>query len=637
MRQAVILAGGKGTRLKSVLNNLPKPLAEVGKIPLLAHHLNLLRKYNYDEAIILVGHGADQVEEYIKLNPVSGLKITCTVDGIPKGTAGAVLAAFDQLAPEFLVSYADTMLDVDLDLFYQAYCSHKVNAGTLFLHPNDHPFDSDLVEIDEYCKIIKFHPYPHPKSEWLPNLVNAALYYLNKASLERYTKGNMPLDFAKDLFPKMLMDNFQLHGYISPEYIKDAGTPERLNKVRSAWEKGIIQRASLKNKQKAVFIDRDGTLNKDAGHLKSAEELDVYPFVGPALRRLNDNEWRSIIITNQPVFARGEIDHSGMRNIHARLDSEVAKHGAFFDGIFMCPHHPDSGYEGEISSLKMVCDCRKPAPGLIHRASMSLNIDLCESWFIGDGTRDLGAAEAANVSSILVSTGNAGLDDNYPYEPGFTAEHFGAAVDFILDIYPRIKKIVDPLEAIMGSGQDWFVGGLARSGKTTISAALTRELRRKNVDTITINLDRWLISEEMRGDGVLECYDIDSIMNIFSLTNSRCNRALSLNLPAYSRRKRTRLNSLYKVEIPKNCIILWEGIIALYLANKLGFKQQSIFVETNEERRKERFFKYDLNRGKSYVQSEEAWQKRLVNENPIILTGCAWAEHRVSLSEAYKD
>ena len=635
MKQIVILAGGKGTRLKSILNDLPKPLAKVGGLPLLGHHLYLARRYNFDEALLLVGYGSEQIEEWVSKNPISGLKITCIADGIPRGTAGAVLSVYDRLSPEFLVSYADTILNVNLDLFYQAHLSQKNNGATLFLHPNDHPFDSDLVEIDNDKRILKFHSYPHPQEAWLPNLVNAALYYINRNALGSWRQSEKPMDFAKDLFPEMLRKNLLLQGYVSPEYIKDAGTPERLNKVRSAWEQGVVSRASLQNKQRAVFIDRDGTLNKDVGHLTCIEDLEVFPFVGPALRRLNDNEWRAIIITNQPVLARGDIDEAGLRKIHARLDSEVAKVGAFFDGLFLCPHHPDSGFSDELSHLKIVCECRKPAPGLILSAQKSMNIDLSHSWFIGDSTRDLGAAEAAKVSSILVSTGSAGLDEVYPYEPLFTAKDFSSAVDFIIDIYPQIVAQISPIIENIGVCEDWFVGGLTRSGKTTIAATLMRELRSRDQEVVVINLDRWLLSEKDRRDGVFGRYEFDAIKKTFAQAQSRHIEEVRLSLPVYSRRRRERFKSCYHLVIPANAILIWEGVVALALAEDLGLMHRSIFVESSENQRRERFFHYDIVRGKRLEQSEETWLMRNIDENPIVLKDVKAVRYHLNLDNSF--
>ena len=459
MKQAVILAGGKGTRLRGYLADAPKPLADVAGETLLGHQLALLRRHDFSEAIILVNHGADSIADWILNHRDLGISVRLINDGEPRGTAGAVLAALPLLASEFMVLYADTMVGVDLTRFWDWHQAATEAAGSLLVHPNDHPADSDLVEINAEARVIGLHPYPRADGILLPNLVNAALYILKRNALEAMGDMPIPLDFGRDMFPLMLSRGLVLRGYNSPEYIKDAGTPQRLERVRRDFRSGVVDRASLDRPQRAVFIDRDGTLNQEAGHIKKPQDLNVFPFVGPALRLLNENEWRSVVITNQPVIARGEATHDEMRAIHARLDNEVAQSQAYFDRLYLCPHHPHKGFAGENPQLKVACQCRKPAAGLIYRAQADLNIDLAQSWYVGDSTADLGAAEAAGVSSILVRTGNAGLDECYPYLQGFSQPNFASAVDFILFAYPKIADRCDSIVSELGDLRDVFVGG----------------------------------------------------------------------------------------------------------------------------------------------------------------------------------
>ncbi len=476
MKQAVILAGGKGTRLASVLNGLPKPLVDVCGKPLLLHQLELLCAHGFTDAVVMVNHRAEAIREW--LNGVDlPISVRLIDDGEPRGTAGAVLAALHELEPEFLVMYGDTMLCVDLTRFWAWHRAVPGADVSLFLHPNDHPHDSDLVEIDETGRIVAFHAYPHPADAWLPNLVNAALYVVRRESLRSWSETAAPLDFAKDLFPRMLAAGAALRGYASPEYIKDAGTPGRLERVRNALTSGAIRRASLDKPQKAVFLDRDGTLNVEYGLIRRPEDLEVFPFAGSAIRRLNEAEWRTVLVSNQPVIARGEVTEAELRHIHARLETEIGRDHAYFDRIYICPHHPDRGFPGERIELKIRCDCRKPEPGLIFNAQKDLNIDLARSWYIGDSTADLGAAEKAGVSSILVETGHGGLDRRYPHEARFTVANVSEAAAFILDVYPKIAKVLAPQIAAMASSDDWFIGGLPSAGKSTVAATFERELR----------------------------------------------------------------------------------------------------------------------------------------------------------------
>lgn len=634
MKQAVILAGGKGTRLASVLGGLPKPLADVGGTPLLGHQLNLLMRHGFEEAVLLVSHGADHIATWLATHP-PGIRVRLVDDGTPRGTAGAVLAALDTLEDDFLVLYADTMVWVDLTRFVNWHHADPEAAASLFLHPNDHPADSDLLELDATERVLRIHPYPHPDGTFLPNLVNAALYVVRREALRPWADATPPLDFAKDLFPRMLQAGLVLRGYNSPEYIKDAGTPSRLEKVRKAWADGAIARASLETPQRAVLIDRDGTLNHESGHVTRAEDLHVYDFAGPALRRLNDSEWRTVLVTNQPVLARGDTSDAELRRIHARLDTELARDGAYLDRAYVCPHHPDKGFPGEVTALKIACDCRKPEPGLILRAASELNLDLRESWFVGDSSADLGAAERAGVTSILVETGSGGLDGRYPFEPGFTVPNFAAAVDLVLDGYPRLAAQAVPLLVAMAAGQNWFVGGLARAGKSSFAATLVRELRHRNVRAHVVHLDRWIRSSPDREPGVLGRFDMPGLEAAARQAMTRTAGQTRLELPFYHRRRKERVEAAYEIELMPRDVVIWEGVVAIELARRLGCLSHSIHVDTAEPARAKRFAAYDQRRGVDAALSATAFAEREQDEHPLVLELAMLAGFRICLDTAF--
>ncbi len=630
-RQAVILAGGLGTRLRAEMGRLPKALAEVGGLPLLAHQLNLLKAHQFDEAVLLVNHGAAEIDSWLATNPPP-LPTRLIDDGTPRGTAGAVLAALKTLAPEFLVMYADTLLAVNLSRFLSWHHLEPATAASLFVHPNDHPFDSDLVELDDHDRILCFHHCPHSTNTWLPNLVNAALYVVRRDALLPWEGMPPPLDFAKNLFPRMLDAGLLLRGYRSPEYIKDAGTIERLAKVRQAWINGATR---LERKRRAIFIDRDGTLCRDDGHVTSAGSLELYAFVGPALRRLNERDWLSIIVSNQPVLARGETTHDEMRRIHARLDTELAKDHAYLDSVYICPHHPDSGFVGEIKALKVVCDCRKPAPGLIMRACRDLDLNLVESWFIGDSTADLGAAENAGVTAILVETGSGGLDGKHPYEAGITVRDFGAAVDFVLDVYPRLAEEVTPILERMAAGDDWFVGGLARSGKSTLAATLVRELRRRGRVARVVQLDRWIRSKADRERGVFGRFDMAALETIIAQARRRVGGAVEINLPAYDRRNYRSVKDALRQVLRPGEIVIWEGVVAVELARRVGSIAESVQIEADEDDRRVRFARYQARRGIRPEASAAIFAARERDEHEPIRAIGAKAAFQVNLNRAF--
>ncbi|MBR1092278.1 HAD-IIIA family hydrolase [Bradyrhizobium manausense] len=429
--QAVILAGGKGTRLQSRLGGLPKPLVDVDGTPLLQRQIECLRTQQITDVVVLVSYRADAIRAFCAAHDNFGIKVTIIDEGEPLGTAGAVLAVLDQLQEKFLVIYGDLLVDAD---FAPMIAAHKQNKadGTLFLHPNDHPFDSDLVELDSGGRVIRFLPYPRPPEEFHRNLVNAAVYLLERDALRDFVDIQKPSDFGKNLFAEMIRAGKRLLGYVSFEYIKDIGTPDRLDKAVRDLRSGRVERGRLSSLQQVVFLDRDGTLNEEVDHLHDHRLLSLLPGAGAAIRRLNEAQYRCIVITNQPVLARGECSLHEMDLIHAKLESDLGRDRAFLDRIFMCPHHPDSGFAGEIPELKRACNCRKPELGLIEDAEKIMRIDRKNSWFVGDSTTDIETARRAGLRSILLRTGKGGMDGKFDVRADFTAEGLPQAVDIIV-------------------------------------------------------------------------------------------------------------------------------------------------------------------------------------------------------------
>jgi len=436
-RQAIILAGGAGTRLRERFGNLPKPMVPIAGKPLLEHQVELAKKHGFTEFIFFVHHGAESIQRHFGDGRRWGVNIRHIVEREPLGTAGAVLAGFEQLAERFLVLYGDTMVNVDLGRLWSTHEKGGAQA-TLLLHPNDHPLDSDLVEMEPSGRIAAFHNRPHLPGVWRQNLVNAALYVLEKRALEPFHASRSThdapriLDFGKDLFPAMLFRGAALLGYNSPEYIKDIGTPERYDRVSAEFANGTIARSSLAVPQRAVFLDRDGTLIPDKECLRSSDDLELFADAARAIRELNHHAWRTVVVTNQPVIAKGWCDEAEMQRTHNKLETLLGQEHAFLDRIYYCPHHPEAGFAGERKELKIHCDCRKPGIGMLQKAVTELNIDLAQSWLIGDTTTDLQTAKNAGLRSILVRTGSGGKDGKHAAQPDFIAENLSEAVRLIL-------------------------------------------------------------------------------------------------------------------------------------------------------------------------------------------------------------
>jgi histidinol-phosphate phosphatase family protein len=576
------LAGGLGTRLRSVTGALPKPLAPVNGRPLLDYHLSYLAREGVQDVLILAGYGADQIEAFCGDGSKWGLTLRTITEASAAGTAGAVLQALEHLQSRFLVLYGDTIFDFDMGRLVSFHARHAPDA-TLFVHPNDHPHDSDLVEADEDDRIFLFHPYPHSPDKNLPNLVNAGLYILEKSALIGLDALPAKPDFGKHVFPRMLALGKDLRAYRSPEYIKDAGTPERLAKVGRDLLSGRVEHSSLRHAAPAIFIDRDGTLIEEGGYIRKPEEVILLPGVGPALARLNSGGYRTALVTNQPVIARGECDEAGLRQIHNRLETLLGAEGAYVDAIYYCPHHPDGGFPGERPELKIACDCRKPNIGMIERARADLNADLRDSWMIGDTTVDVLSARRAGVRSVLVGTGLAGRDGKYPVLPDFECASFADAADLILRRWPAVRDRTAALVGGIQPGSIVLVGGQARSGKSTWAAGISDALKRQGTPSVVIPLDCWLRGEKDRvGGSVMDRYDRTALYGF--LADARLSPGQK-TVPRYDRVERRSVANGAEISVPEGAVLIVEGVPALadpVLRDMAGMR---IYVERSEAER----------------------------------------------------
>ncbi len=429
INHVVIVAGGKGTRLSALFGNIPKALVPVGGKPVLQHQLELAAKAGVRSATIFAGFLADQIAEFVGDGSRFGMNITVRVEDEPLGNAGAVLQSLKTLPESFFVMYGDVMMAVDLERMARFHRDHGA-AFTAFVHPNDHPFDSDLIEADAEGRVTALHNAPHEPNRAYDNLVNAALYIVERNAL---TPAPGKQDFTKNVMPGLIVSGAKVLAYRSAEYIKDMGTPERLARVETDLKSGKLDLANAGKPRAAVFLDRDGTLNLEKGFLASQDGMELLPGVGAALKALRQAGYCLVVVTNQPVIARGEASENDVAAIHRRLEWELGKEGAYLDAIYLCPHHPDKGFAGERPELKIACQCRKPGIAMVEQACRELTLNAAASWMIGDQTRDIEMARRAGLRSILVRTGTAGRDGNFSATPDFVADDIRAAADLILE------------------------------------------------------------------------------------------------------------------------------------------------------------------------------------------------------------
>ena len=415
------MAGGRGTRIAELFPDIPKPLIPVDRMPILEREIRSLASQDFKEIILTVGYLADKIIAYFGDGSQLGVKIDYFVEETPLGNAGALLQLKEKIGEEpFFLLNADAAFDVD---FNRMLDYHKEHGGlvTLFTHPNSHPYDSGLIIADEDGNVEKWLSKEDERPQWYNNRVNAGLHVIDPKVLEQSLK-NLEIEPTTG-FPKSKVDldrqilkplcgTGKMFCYDSPEYVKDMGTPERFHQVEADYKNGVVQAKNLHNKQKAIFLDRDGTINKYVGFLRNIDNFELIEGVSEAIKKINQSGYLAIVVTNQPVIARGEVTWDELHEIHKKMETLLGKDGSYIDGIYICPHHPDKGFEGERPEYKFVCDCRKPKPGLLLKAAKDFNIDLSQSYMIGDSDNDVEAGKNAGCKeTFLVNDSEISLLD----------------------------------------------------------------------------------------------------------------------------------------------------------------------------------------------------------------------------------
>lgn len=408
--KVVIMAGGRGTRISELFPDIPKPLIPIDGIPVLEREVCSLASQGFRDIILTVSYLHEKIEEHFGDGSKWGVKIEYLVENTPLGNAGALFKL--NLKEDFLLLNADAMFDVDFNRFV---AFHKEHGGlvTLFTHPNSHPYDSGLLVANKNGAVEQWLAKEDSRPEYYRNRVNAGLHVINPKVLElsgidadrvgAVGENGKPIkvDLDRQLL-KPLAGTGKMFCYDSPEYVKDMGTPERYYAVCEDYKAGRVSGKNLQNKQKAVFLDRDGTINKYVGFLRDIDEFELLDGVADAIKKINASGYLAIVVTNQPVIARGEVSFEELERIHNKMETLLGKEGAYLDAIYFCPHHPHKGYEGERPELKFDCNCRKPKPGMLLKAAQDFNIDLTQSWMIGDGENDIRAGQNAGCRTVLI-------------------------------------------------------------------------------------------------------------------------------------------------------------------------------------------------------------------------------------------
>ena len=425
--KVVIMAGGKGTRIASINSNVPKPMIPIAGKPILEWQIENLKACGLIDITLVVGYLGNIVQKHFGDGSKFGVNIDYFVEGTPLGTAGALFKM--NLSEDFILLCGDVILDVDFNRFVEF---HKKNHAwaSLMAHPNGHPYDSSLLvteilppqvpggnPVDTHRVVLWMNK--EDERLYYKNRINAGIEIISPELLKETKKHFVPCHPETpdkiDLDRNVLKPNIpsgKIFAYDTPEYIKDMGTPERYYEVVKDIQEGKVKARNLKNKQKAIFLDRDGTINKYVGFLTKSEQFELLPGVAEAIKKINKSGYLAIVITNQPVIARGDCTWDELKQIHDKMETELGKEGAFLDAIYICPHHKDKGFEGERPEYKFDCECRKPKAGLLKQAAKDFNVDLSLSYMVGDSDNDILVGRNAGCKdSLMVGEGKVALLD----------------------------------------------------------------------------------------------------------------------------------------------------------------------------------------------------------------------------------
>lgn len=391
IRQLVILAGGKGTRLGEHTRTVPKPMMEITEQRVFLDYIieNAARQ-GFVDILIVAGHLGDQISARYHHARCKDANISVFVEPDARGTAGALTFVSDRLASAFLVTNGDTFFDIN----FRALASNLEGSphldAAIALRTIEDVGRYGSVEANMDGVVTEFREKDESRLGQ-QGVINGGVYAIRHRALS--TISAYPASIETDLFPYLVKAG-TLGSVRAEGYFIDIGLPETLERARI--ELPLRRRAAL-------FLDRDGVLNRDIHHLHRREDWQWIDGAREAIRAANDAGRAVVVITNQAGIGHGKYRECDAVSLHAWMQEELHAFGAFVDAVYHCPYHPDA--VGEAYRIKVPFD-RKPEPAMLLRAARQHHLDLSRSLFVGDQSSDASAADAAGVSFLYFHGGN---------------------------------------------------------------------------------------------------------------------------------------------------------------------------------------------------------------------------------------
>lgn len=375
--QAVILAGGRGERLRPLTDTIPKPMVSFHGKPFLEYLIEMLKENGIRDIVLLLGYLPEQIINYFGDGSRWGVRVQYSITPASDDTGARLRAAKRLFRDTFLLMYCDNFWPLDLQKLSGFYRVKNVPASVV-VYTNKHGITKNNMHVDEEGFVTVYDKKREVKNL---NGVEIGFFILQKDVLGLLPDGNV--SFEKEVMPRLIADR-ALAGFMTDHRYYSVGSLERLP-----------QTEEFLRQKKVLFLDRDGTINKKpktARYVRTWDEFEFLPGAIDTIRVLTERGYEIHIVSNQAGIARGEVREENLRDIHARMTTEIEKRGGRITSILYCPHGWDDG-----------CDCRKPKPGMLLKIAHDHHFDATKAIFVGDDLRDKEAGDAAGCKTILVN------------------------------------------------------------------------------------------------------------------------------------------------------------------------------------------------------------------------------------------
>lgn len=406
VKQAVVLAGGQGLRLRPLTLKNPKPMIRFYGKPFLEYIIDMLIKNDIKEVVLLVGYLHEKIERYFGDGKKFGIKISYSYSPVDSDTGTRLKNASKMLDNAFLLLYSDNYWPLNLKALTEFYGKlGKKALVTVYSNKDNYTVNNILVDLSGTVKV-----YDRPRHDRYLNGVDIGFFIINKKVLSLLPQTNC--SFEDTVLPALIKQR-QLGGFLTDHRYYGLSNLQRLPEIKEF----------LKPK-KVIFLDRDGIINfkaPKASYITKWKDFIFLPGIKESLSKLNKNGYDLYIITNQPGIARKLMTKTDLDDIHRHMVKKLKKSGVRIKQIYTCTHGWNDG-----------CDCRKPKPGLLLQAALENKINLVDSYFIGDDERDVQAGKNAGCKTVFIGEWASEKHYNLDFEPDIIARSLTQVIKKIL-------------------------------------------------------------------------------------------------------------------------------------------------------------------------------------------------------------